>query len=161
MAAQENSNLESGLGRQSEQLASERRLAERISLGQPFHSALPDHVHCLDTLQCPPRTLKGSIALGQPNSFRHHPVVLFNHVIEILALASSDAAGDDAVGFQRFHRKPTERRPPARIPKTLATETTGLSAASGRQAPSRITIVKPTVVRSNKSAIPGRPMGNE
>ena len=58
-------------------------------------------------------------------------------------------------------RKPAKRRPPARIPKTLATQTTGLSAASGRQAPSRISIVKPTVVRSNKSAIPGSPTGNE
>src|SRR3989442_806996 len=75
------------LGRESEQLADKARLADCISFGQPSHSALPDHVHCLDTLQRPPRTLKGSIALGQPNSFLNRPVVLFNHVIEILALA--------------------------------------------------------------------------
>ena len=58
---------ESGLGGESEQLADELRLADRISFGQPSHSALPDHVHGLDTLQRPPRTLKGSIAFGQPN----------------------------------------------------------------------------------------------
>jgi hypothetical protein len=34
----------------------------------------------------------------------HHPVVLFNHVIEIFALTQSDAARDDAIGFQQFHR---------------------------------------------------------
>jgi translocation and assembly module TamB len=63
-------------------------LADHISISQPSHSALPDHVHGLDTLQRPPRTLKRSIALGQPNSLFHRPVVLFNHVIEILALAN-------------------------------------------------------------------------
>src|SRR6267143_6729178 len=78
---------ESGLGGQSEQLADEVSLADRISFGQPPHSALPDHVHCLDSLQRSPRTLKRSIPLGQPNSFLNRPVVLFNHVIEILALA--------------------------------------------------------------------------
>jgi hypothetical protein len=78
---------ESGLGRKSEQFADEVSLADHISISQPSHSALPDHVHGLDTLQRPPRTLKGSIALGQPNSLFHRPVVLFNHVIEILALA--------------------------------------------------------------------------
>src|SRR6266851_2560727 len=71
------------LGRESEQLADKVRLADCISFGQPSHSALPDHVHCLDSLQRPPRALKGSIALGQPNSFLNRPVVLFNHVIEI------------------------------------------------------------------------------
>ena len=78
---------ESGLGRKSEQCADEVSLADHISISQPSHSALPDHVHGLDTLQRPPRTLKGSIALGQPYSLFNRPVVLFNHVIEILALA--------------------------------------------------------------------------
>src|SRR5260370_25727592 len=69
---------ESGLGRKSEQCADEVSLADHISISQPSHSALPDHVHGLDTLQRPPRTLKGSIALGQPNSLFDRPVVLFN-----------------------------------------------------------------------------------
>src|SRR5580704_4572332 len=83
----------SGLGRESEQLANEASLANRISFGQPSHAALPDHVRCLDTLRCPPRTVKGSIALGPPNSLLNPPVVLFNVVIEILVLASDDPAG--------------------------------------------------------------------
>jgi len=48
---------ESGLGRKSEQFADEVSLADHISISQPSHSALPDHVHGLDTLQRPPRTL--------------------------------------------------------------------------------------------------------
>ena len=39
---------ETGLGRESEQLADEVRLGDRISFGQPSHSPLPDHVHRLD-----------------------------------------------------------------------------------------------------------------
>jgi hypothetical protein len=77
---------QSGLGRKSEQFADEVSLADRIAFGQPSHSALPDHTHCLDTLQRPPRTLKRPIALGQPYSFLHRPMVLFNHVIKIFAL---------------------------------------------------------------------------
>jgi hypothetical protein len=75
------------LGRESEQLADKVRLADRISFGQPSHSALPDHVHCLDTLQRPPRALKRSIAFGQPDAFFNRSMILFNHVIEILAPA--------------------------------------------------------------------------
>ena len=56
------------LGRETEQLADELSLADRIPFNQPSHAALSDHVHCLDTLQRPPRTLKGSVAIGQPNS---------------------------------------------------------------------------------------------
>lgn len=41
---------EFGLDGESEQCANEATLAERISFGQPSHSPLPDHVHCLDPL---------------------------------------------------------------------------------------------------------------
>ena len=78
---------EYGLGRKSKQFADEVSLADHISTGQPSHSALPDHVHGLDTLQPPPRTLKGSVAPGPAKLAFHRLVVLFNHVIEILALA--------------------------------------------------------------------------
>src|SRR5205823_800654 len=64
----------SGLVGEAEQFADEVSLADRISFGHPSHSALPDHIHCLDTLQRPPSTLKRSIALGQPNSFLNRPV---------------------------------------------------------------------------------------
>jgi hypothetical protein len=86
-SGQDNSvGREFGSGRKSEQLADELRLTDRISLGQPSHSALPDHVLGLDTLQRPPRTLKRSIALSQPNSFLHRSVILFNHAIEVFAM---------------------------------------------------------------------------
>ena len=39
---------ESGLGRESEQFTDEVSLADRISFGQPSHSALPNHARCLD-----------------------------------------------------------------------------------------------------------------
>ena len=76
---------ESGLVGEAEQLADEVSLAGCISFGQPSHSTLPDHVHCLDTLQRPPRTLKGSIALGQPNS-------LFDCSVSGLALGAGHVA---------------------------------------------------------------------
>ena len=45
-------------GGESEQRVDEKRLTARITFGQPSHSTLPDHVHRLDSLQRPPRTLK-------------------------------------------------------------------------------------------------------
>ena len=38
-------------------------------------------------ITAPPRTLKGAIALRQPNPLFHPPVVLLSHIVEILALA--------------------------------------------------------------------------
>jgi len=49
-------------GSESEQLADEKCLADRIFFRQPFHSSSPDHVHRLDSLQRPPRTLKSPVA---------------------------------------------------------------------------------------------------
>ena len=48
---------EAGLGGKSEQCADEVSLADHISISQPSHPALPNHVHGLDTLQRAPRTL--------------------------------------------------------------------------------------------------------
>ena len=75
------------LGSKTEQPANEESLADRIPFCHPSHSTLPDHVYCFDSLQRPPSALKRTIAFGQPNSFLYCPVVLFDHVIEILALA--------------------------------------------------------------------------
>jgi hypothetical protein len=38
-------------------------------------------------LQRPPSALKRAVAFGQPNSFLHGPMVLFDYVVEIFALA--------------------------------------------------------------------------
>src|SRR5258708_22761472 len=104
---------QSGLGRKSEQFADEVSLADYISIGQPSHSALPDHVHGLDALQRPPRTLKGSIALGQPNSLLNRPVVLFNHVLRDLHWRKTTRPGSVPPAFS-----PST---PARHPRLLST----------------------------------------
>jgi hypothetical protein len=75
------------LGSKTEQPADEESLADRIPFCHPSHSTFPDHVYCFDSLQRPPRALKGTIALGQPNSFLYCPVVLFDYIVEIFALA--------------------------------------------------------------------------
>ena len=74
------------LGGKAEQPGDEEGLANRISFRQPSHSALPNHVHGFDSLYGPPSGLKGAIALRQPNSFLDCPVILFDYIIEILAL---------------------------------------------------------------------------
>ncbi len=78
---------ESDYAAKAEKLGNEMSLADRIAFGQPSHSALSDHVYCLDTLQRPRRTLKGAIPLRQLNSFLYCSVILFNHVVKKLALA--------------------------------------------------------------------------
>jgi hypothetical protein len=75
------------LSSEAEQPGDEESLADCISFCQPSHSALPDHVHRFDSLYRPPRALKGALAFGQPDSFLHGAVILFDHIIEILALA--------------------------------------------------------------------------
>ena len=78
---------ESDLGGETEQFGDEVNLAGRIPFCQPPHSTFPNHVHCFDSLQRPPRAPKRTITFGQPNPFLYCPVVLLDQVIEILALA--------------------------------------------------------------------------
>ena len=52
-----------------------------------YRDHLGNNVHHFDSLRRPPCTLKRSISLRQPDSLFNRPVVLFNHVVEILALA--------------------------------------------------------------------------
>ena len=75
------------IGSKAEQATNEECLTDRIAFSQPSHSSLPDHVHCFDSLQSPPGTLERTVALGQPNSFLHCPVVLFDYIVEIFAMA--------------------------------------------------------------------------
>ena len=64
-----------------------KELGDRIRLCHPSHSALPNHVHRFDSLQGSPRGLKGAVAFRQPDSFLHGAMVLFDHIVEILACA--------------------------------------------------------------------------
>ncbi len=96
----------------------------------------------VDTLQRPPRTLKGSIALGQPNSLFDRPVILFNHVIEISwirrgirdrysdldrPIGAGKRAGDV---MQATRRRGIKRTPLAKSPDNPATSPTARPAQS-------------------------------
>jgi len=52
----------------AEQLRNEERLTECIAFDHPSRSPFPDHIHRLDALQCPPRTLKRAVPFGQPDT---------------------------------------------------------------------------------------------
>ena len=52
------------LGGETEQSSDEQSLAASIFFCQPSHSALPDHVHRFDSLNCAPGALKRTIAFG-------------------------------------------------------------------------------------------------
>ena len=73
-----------GVGREPEQFANEVRLADRVNFSQLSHSALPDHVHCLDALDGSPRTLKAAIDFCQPNSVFDGAVVLLITLLRYL-----------------------------------------------------------------------------
>src|SRR3954452_5024657 len=62
------------------------------------------HAHRFDTLQRPPRALKRPVNPGQPDSFLDRSVILFDDIIEVLALAENNPSRERAVRFQRFHR---------------------------------------------------------
>lgn len=74
-------------GSEAKQPGDEESLADCISFCQPSHSALSDHVHRFDSSYRPLRALKRAITFGQPHSFLHSPVVLFDYIVEILTLA--------------------------------------------------------------------------
>ena len=51
-----------GLSGDAEQTRDKESLADRVPFCQPFHSALPDHVHRFNPLDRPPRALKRAVA---------------------------------------------------------------------------------------------------
>jgi hypothetical protein len=46
--------------------------------------------------------LKGAIAFCQPGPLFDGSMILFNNIVEILALAQTNSAGESALGFQGF-----------------------------------------------------------
>jgi hypothetical protein len=78
-------------------------LRDNIAVCHPSDSALANHAHRFDTLQGSSRTLKKAVALGQPGPFLYRSMVLFNDIVEVLALAESNAARKDASGFQSIY----------------------------------------------------------
>jgi hypothetical protein len=65
------------LGSDTEQAGNEVSLAECVGFCQPPDSSLVDHVHGLNSLQRPPRTLKRAVSFGEPDPLLHGSVILF------------------------------------------------------------------------------------
>jgi hypothetical protein len=63
-----------------------------IALCYPSHSSLADHAHGFDAFESSPGTLKRTVTFGQPRPFLYGSVVLFNDIVEILALTQPDSA---------------------------------------------------------------------
>ena len=77
-------------------------LRDRIRFRYPPHSAFPNHVHRFNPLQRPPRRGKRPVTFRQLRPLLHRAMVLFNDVVEILALPQTDSTRQDAFHFQRF-----------------------------------------------------------
>jgi len=74
------------LGGDAEEFGDEGGLRDGISFGYPPHSALPDHLHCLDALQRPPCRSERTVAFRQPSPLLHRAMILFHYIVEVFAL---------------------------------------------------------------------------
>ena len=92
----------SGLGGDTEQAGNEMSLTDRVTLGQPADSTLVDHVHRFDSLQRPPRALKRSVSFREPDPFLYGSVILLDDIVEVLALAEPNPAGQVSFGLECF-----------------------------------------------------------
>jgi hypothetical protein len=90
------------LGSESEEFGDEACFHDNVPLCYPSDSALADHTHRFDAFESSPGTLKGAVSLRQPGSLFDGPMVLFNDVVEILALTQKNSAGESTLGFQRL-----------------------------------------------------------
>src|SRR5271155_5464070 len=95
--------VEEKLGRDGEQAKNEFCFRDNIALCHPSDSPLADHAHRFDALESSPSTLKGTVPLGQPGSLFDGSMILFNDIVEILAPAQTNSAGESPLGFQGFH----------------------------------------------------------
>jgi hypothetical protein len=91
------------LGSDSEELDDEPCFRNNVALCYPSDSALTDHVQGFYSFESSPGTLKRAIAFCQPGPLLYGSMVLFNDVVEILALAQTNSAGESALGLQGFH----------------------------------------------------------
>ena len=68
-------------GSEAEQTVDESNLPGDVALRQPPHLPLPNHVHCLDTLNRSPRRRKRSEALHGSHPAFDAPVILLHDVV--------------------------------------------------------------------------------
>ena len=76
---------------------------DHVALCHPSDSSLADHAHRFDAFESSPGTLKRAVALCQPGPL-FTVEVLFDDIVEILALAQTNSTGKCTLGFQGFHR---------------------------------------------------------
>jgi hypothetical protein len=91
------------LGSDSEELGDEPCFRNNIALCYPSDSALANHAHRFDALESSPGTSKRAVAFCQPGPLFDGSMILFDNIIEILALAQMNSAGESTLGFQGFH----------------------------------------------------------
>ena len=71
---------------EAEELANEGGLCDAVFSGNPPRPALANHVYGFYPLQRPPRRSQRPIPFRQPRPFLHRPMVLFDDIVEVLAL---------------------------------------------------------------------------
>ena len=89
------------LGSDSEELGDEPCFRNNVALCYPSDSPLADHVHGFYSFESSPGTLKGAVAFCQPGSLFDGSMIL-NDIVEILAQAQTNSAGESTLGFQSF-----------------------------------------------------------
>jgi hypothetical protein len=94
---------EEKLGSDSEELGDEPCFRNNIPLCYQSESALADHAHRFDAFESSPSTSKRAVAFCQPGPLFDGSMILLNNIIEILALAQTNSAGESTLGFQGFH----------------------------------------------------------
>ena len=78
---------DSSLGGALEEALHESHLSANVAFPESFNLALPNHVHCLEPADRPPRRLESEEAESGIDSTFDESVVLLDYVIEVLGLA--------------------------------------------------------------------------
>jgi hypothetical protein len=74
------------LGCEAEEFGNEGGLFYTVFSGNPPRSALASHVNGFNPLQRPPRRNQRAISFRQPRPLLYRPMVLFDDIVEVLAL---------------------------------------------------------------------------
>ncbi len=89
-----------GLGRHSKEAGDEGDLPGDVSLIQPLHLSLPDHVHDLVPLERPPCRFQGKEAHPRLDQPFDKTMVLLDEVVEVFDLPQFDPLGKESRGFE-------------------------------------------------------------
>ena len=78
---------DSSLGGNLEEALHESNLSANVAFPEPFNLSLPNHVHCLEPTDRPPRRLETEEAESWIDSAFDESAPLLDYVIEVLGLA--------------------------------------------------------------------------